>query len=155
MGIERLEDEEAAVEVLQNVYLKVLEGKARFNKKATFKTWLFSVIRYTSMDYFRAQKQRRALFIQDQSGLKMAEETISDHQANIDVSQEQAIFKKALNELSSQQQHILHLVFYQNLTIQDAANIMNISLGTARTHYERGKQQLRKWLHKAGLPNSL
>src|SRR5882672_10414340 len=36
--------------VLQAVYLKVLEGKARFDGKAAFRTWLFAVIRRTAMD---------------------------------------------------------------------------------------------------------
>ena len=36
--------------VLQKVYVKVLEGKARFDGKAKFKTWLFAVIRKTAAD---------------------------------------------------------------------------------------------------------
>src|SRR5919197_4427582 len=39
-----------AENVLQTVYLKVLEGKARFDGRAAFKTWLFSVIRKTAAD---------------------------------------------------------------------------------------------------------
>jgi DNA-directed RNA polymerase specialized sigma24 family protein len=36
--------------VLQTVYLKVLMGKARYHGKASFKTWLFAVIRRTTAD---------------------------------------------------------------------------------------------------------
>src|SRR5689334_233240 len=35
-------DRAEAEEVLQNVYVKVLEGKARFNGRSTLKTWLFA-----------------------------------------------------------------------------------------------------------------
>jgi RNA polymerase sigma-70 factor (ECF subfamily) len=55
-------------------------------------------------------------------------------------------FQNALNQLSPQQNQILHLVFYQNLTIEEASEIMKIQIGTARTHYERGKRQLKKRL---------
>jgi RNA polymerase sigma-70 factor (ECF subfamily) len=41
---------------------------------------------------------------------------------------------------------VLHLVFYQDMTIEEASHILNISLGTARTHFARGKQQLRQLL---------
>jgi RNA polymerase sigma-70 factor (ECF subfamily) len=43
---------------------------------------------------------------------------------------------------------VLHLVFYQDLTVEEASRILNISLGTARTHFARGKDQLRKLLAK-------
>jgi RNA polymerase sigma-70 factor (ECF subfamily) len=41
---------------------------------------------------------------------------------------------------------VLHLVFYQELTIEEASRVMNISLGTARTHFDRGKRRLREIL---------
>jgi DNA-directed RNA polymerase specialized sigma24 family protein len=37
----------------------------------------------------------------------------------------------------------LHLVFYQDMSIADAAEVMEISVGSARTHYERGKARMR------------
>src|SRR6266480_3187991 len=46
-------DHSEAEDVLQIVYLKVLEGKARFNGTASFKTWLFAVIRKTASDQRR------------------------------------------------------------------------------------------------------
>jgi hypothetical protein len=45
-----------AEDVLQVVYLKILEGRARYEGRSQFKTWLFALIRYTSID---AQRKRR------------------------------------------------------------------------------------------------
>src|SRR5215813_10507191 len=48
-----------AESVLQTVYLKVLMGKARYEGKASFKTWLFAVIRRTAADERRRHILRR------------------------------------------------------------------------------------------------
>lgn len=52
----------------------------------------------------------------------------------------------ALRTPSARQREVLHLVFYQGLTIADAARVLGVSIGTARTHYERAKRQLRRLL---------
>src|SRR6184192_4367415 len=49
-------DREEAEEVLQSAYLKVFAGKARFDGRSTFRTWLFGVIRLTA-----AEERRRTI----------------------------------------------------------------------------------------------
>ncbi|MEL6719053.1 MAG: RNA polymerase sigma factor, partial [Bacteroidota bacterium] len=137
------EDREAAAEVLQNTYLKILEGNAKFKGDSSFKTWLFSIIRFTAIDYFRAKKRKRNIAFDQQHEAILEVDQIGGENVAASIA-----FRTLLKQLSPKQQQVLHLVFYQNCTIQEAAEIMQIQLGTARTHYERGKQQLKKQLLK-------
>lgn len=141
------DDREAAAEVLQNTYLKILEGKARFRETAAFKTWLFSVIRFTAADYYRRQSRRQRLKLRT-PGIVHAE---TEAGPDADAPDRKEVFREGLNRLSPQQSQVLHLVFYQNCTIREASDIMGIQLGTARTHYERGKKQMKAWLLSAGV----
>lgn len=54
-------DRDAAQEVVQDVYVKVLEGKARFDGRSTLKTWLFAVIRKTAAAHRRTRWLRLRL----------------------------------------------------------------------------------------------
>ena len=137
-----------AEDVLQTVYLKILQGKARYNGRASFRTWLFSVIRKTA-----AEERRRSFFRR----LKLREYQQQSRQTNphdssgqgMDPSEELSMFQEALTALPKRQQEVLHLVFYQDLAVQEAAKVMGVSLGSARTHYERGKRRLRESLQEA------
>ncbi len=48
-------DPDLAEDALQTAYLKILQGRARYNGRAAFKTWLFAVIRMTALDERRRQ----------------------------------------------------------------------------------------------------
>src|ERR1700752_5479051 len=56
-------DRTEAEEVLQTVYLKILEGKARFRGESSLKTWLFAVIRKTAIGEYRKKLVRSLVFI--------------------------------------------------------------------------------------------
>ena len=60
-------------------------------------------------------------------------------------------FQQALAGLPGRQRETLHLVFYQDLSLSEAAEVMNISIGSARRHYERGKKQMREALDREGV----
>jgi len=141
-------DPSVAEEVLQIACLKVLQGRARYDGRSSFKTWWFSVIRRTAADERRRQWLRRlklAAFGALQRD-RVHEETFGDA---LDRQQQQAAFARALAALPARQREVLHLVFYQELSIEQAAEVLGVSVGTARTHYTRGKKRLRFLLQPA------
>src|SRR5262245_40320390 len=128
--------------VLQTVYLKILMGKARYEGKASFKTWLFAVIRRTAADERRRQILRRLLLDRRQASPSPAPiERPDEVVQRIEI---QRLVREALAQLPRRQREVLQLVFYHDLSLAEAAQVMNVSLGSARTHYERGKKQLRR-----------
>jgi RNA polymerase sigma-70 factor (ECF subfamily) len=142
-----------AEDLLQSSYLKILEQKARYRQQqAQFKTWLFTIIRNTAVDFYRKKSPH---VIQLNEALNGNIESFIDADTGLQTDETQAIFKEMLTQLSAQQQQVLHLVFYQDMSIEEAAKVMGITTGTARTHYERGKKQLRKKLKQANLTRDL
>jgi RNA polymerase sigma-70 factor (ECF subfamily) len=134
-----------AEEVLQAAYLKVLEGVARYEGRAALRTWFFSVVRRTSWEHRRRQWVRELLLGR---WLTRQNEVAPNRPVDQELSrsQEHQALRGALTKLAGRQREILHLVFYQEMTIEEAAKVLNVSVGTARTHFERGKARLRSLL---------
>lgn len=127
-----------AENVLQLVYVKVLSGKAVFDGRSSFKTWLFAVIRRTAANEHRMELLRRLRLSQIPKAL---DGKPPGEQYGVEIR-----LKEALGKLPARQREVLQLVFYHALSIVEAAKVMGVGIGSARTHYERGKKQMRRRL---------
>lgn len=142
-------DREEAEEVLQVTYLKILDGRARFGGRSSFRTWLFGVIRRT------AAERRRVRWLRSAAGLRGREEhpvPPPGPEARLGEAEANRALRTALGDLPARQREVLHLVFYQEMTLEEAARVLGISLGSARTHYHRGKSALQQRLGREGKP---
>ncbi len=141
-------DATEAEEVLQTVYLKILEGKARFRGESSFRTWLFALIRHTAAD------RRRRMAIRNMLALRFAdrdrgEPAIEHPDDALRRSETQRVFGRALGHLARRQREALELVFYHEMSVEEAAAVMRVTVGSARQHYERGKRRLRQVLEES------
>jgi RNA polymerase sigma factor (sigma-70 family) len=140
-----------AEEVLQGAYMRVLDGRAHFDGRSSAKTWLFGVIRRTASEYAR-RRWLRLSRLEHWHSLAPQGVTVPDPEELLQRSERNATLRRAVERLPRRQQEILHLVFYQDMTIEESAQMLGISLGSARTHFERGKHRLREWLPKDTAP---
>jgi RNA polymerase sigma-70 factor (ECF subfamily) len=134
-------DRAEAEDVLQASYLKILDGRAKFDERSSVKTWIFGVIRRTSFE-----ERRRAflrLRLRERHAPPLPQLVEQPGVDAIDRVRRSAELLDALSVLAPRQREVLQLVFYHDMTIEDAATVMRVSVGTARTHYERGKARLR------------
>ena len=133
---------EWAEEVLQTAYVKVLEGATQPRDWAAFKPWLFGVIRFTALEWWRKQRVYEPL---EHALAVVHPEPEPD---------DPVYYEQIIKELPERQAEVLLLVFYHQLTLEQAAEVMEIAPGTASTHYARGKQQLAERLRKRDSVNS-
>lgn len=134
-----------AEETLQSAYLKALDGRASFRGDSSTRTWFFGVLRRTAAERRRARRVRSAALL-GWFHRSPRPEPAATPEGDTDRSESCRRVRRQLARLSPRQREMLHLVFYQEMTIQEAAEILRIPVGTARTHYERGKGRLRRLL---------
>lgn len=134
-----------AEDVLQAAYAKVISGAARYDGRSAIRTWLFGVIRITALEQRRSIARILGLSRRDEPApIPTAEETASARERARAIS-------VALAALPDRQREVIHLVFYEGMTVREAAEAMGVSAGTASLHYDRGKERLRALLAARGI----
>jgi RNA polymerase sigma-70 factor (ECF subfamily) len=147
-------DADAADEVLQNVYVLILEGRARFDNRATLKTWLYGVIRHTCRTYRRSQLRYRLarwrFFTAEQASdndygqVKLQD---NSHENSELVS---ARLVQALKALPGRQREVLELHLYRGFSLAECAEVLGLRVGSVRTHYHRAKDNLQRQFTQLG-----
>jgi RNA polymerase sigma-70 factor, ECF subfamily len=147
-------DTTEAEEVLHSAYVRVLEGRARFAGRSSLKTWLFSVVRMVAAEARRRRWFRESALRRWRLATSPGDDVARPDEA-MNTKERGARVRHALRQLAVRQQEVLDLVFFHGLTIEEAALVMGVALGTARVHYQRGKRRLLALLapeetHEAG-----
>jgi RNA polymerase sigma-70 factor, ECF subfamily len=138
-------DRDAADDVMQTVYVMLLEGRAHFENRSSLKTWLYAVVRHTCRRHRRdLARQQRLLLQYFRNAL-----TQPDVPQKFDVDSLSAQdplspkLSNALRRLPPRQREVIELTLLRDFTLAQCAEILNLSIGSVRTHYHRAKENLR------------
>jgi RNA polymerase sigma-70 factor (ECF subfamily) len=132
-------DHATAEDLMQQAYVELLSGNARFDNKSTLRTFVFSVVQNLARSRFRRVSSRLRLV------KKYHRESIVEHVETTELAVDDGIWR-AVRALPARQRDIIELVFCRELTIEQASAVMGVTTGTGRVHYDRAKKALRKRL---------
>lgn len=136
-------DSAVAEDLVQQVYVELLTGRARFDNRSSLKTFVFSVVQNLARSRYRRIASRLRLV--QAAGAAAAEDAVQPVEPN-----ESAALWEAVQQLPQRQRDIVELVFCRDMTIEAAARVMGVSVGTGRVHYDRAKKTLRTKLDNNG-----
>ena len=124
-----------AEEVLQETMLTVWKSGASFRGASKATTWILGIARNQAHSLLRREKKGERL-PEDPKGEPDPAEV-----AEIDVR-----VTRALQTLSSEQQEVLHLVFYEEMSLANAAAVLGIPEGTVKSRLFYARKALAKEL---------
>ncbi|MGB5490619.1 MAG: RNA polymerase sigma factor [Woeseiaceae bacterium] len=136
-------DRPVAEDLVQQAYMELLTGKARFDNRSSLKTFVFSVVQNLARSRFRRIASRLRL-VQAAS-----HSAIDDVVQPVEPNKESAVWG-AVQELPQRQRDIIELVFCRDMTIEAASSVMGVTTGTGRVHYDRAKKALKTKLGNHG-----
>lgn len=129
--------EETAQDLLQEIFVKIWKNIAQYDAtKGRLFTWMLNIARNTSIDYLRVNR----LEIQDIDSSVYA------------VEQNQSIYdeltgkelREIVSQLKPEQQTLIEMVYWGGYTHEEAAQRLEMPLGTVKTRVRSALRDLRK-----------
>jgi RNA polymerase sigma factor (sigma-70 family) len=142
VALKVVNDETTAVDVLQEIFLKIWRGIERYDaEKGRLFTWMLNIARNTAIDTLRSRSHKL--------GLKMQEIGNGHHQQEqltVQQSFDHLGLSKVLDQLNKEQRIIIDLAYYRGCTQEEIAKILDMPLGTVKTRMRNAIIQLRNIL---------
>lgn len=131
-------DAALADDLAQDTFVQAYRSLAGFRGESGFRTWLLGIAHNR---WRNARRQQRPQLPLDDP--RVPESSVPAAAANSDLRHDLAA---ALRQLSPDEQTVLHLGYQQGLTHPEIATLLDLPLGTVKTHLTRGKAKLRELL---------
>jgi RNA polymerase sigma-70 factor (ECF subfamily) len=140
---------ELAEDIMIEVFLAAWRTAHQFRSACQVSTWLLSIARRRAISALRRQSEKQlsgdeALIVDDANDL----ETVTSR------SIRHSIIQKCLRQLPLAQAEIIELVYYQEKSIREVAQILGIPEGTVKTRMFYARARLAVLLEAAGICNS-
>lgn len=129
--------EQDVEDLTQEVFLRAYHGLQQFAGRSSLKTWLFSIAANSAKNELRKRSRRPAII--EQALLEFEEQlpdfSVPDYQY---IFRQQA-FEKSFSQLAPAEQQILQLKDIDELTYQEIAGHLNISVSAAKMRVQRAR----------------
>jgi RNA polymerase sigma-70 factor (ECF subfamily) len=144
-----------AEDITQDVFILVWRHIKKFDGRKSFRAWIFTIARNTSLNWIKKKKpvlfsELQAISLQDDDPSKdlfdIADESIGSMEEALDVLIRNKHVKDAIETLSPQYQNILSMRIDGGFTFQEIADVLDKSINTVQSDYKRALLKLKIFL---------
>lgn len=125
-------DLELANDLSQETFLKAYRGIHSYNSQAKFLTWLYAIAKNVFFEHLRREDKFEEL-VEDQNAATIQSDS------HLDIA-------KAMLQLDPEERMVLTLSYAEGLSQTEVAELLNMPLGTVKTHALRAKEKLKTLL---------
>lgn len=148
--IKYIDHPDDAADITQQAFVEAARTIASFRGDSKLSTWLFGIAMNMVRNYLSRAPHRVHKFETDESLLGIASSELDPSDS---LSQRELLIlaEKAFCDLPSEMSEVLGLVAVDEISYQDAADILSIPLGTVRSRVSRARAVLRAQFEQAGV----
>jgi len=146
-----LREHEAALDAVQEAFVKIHQARDRWEPRAQPFTWAYRIVANHCIDLLRKQGKAPTESLDDEEGA--SGRTLEDPRAEnpeeaLSLQELGAALRKALGRLPAPQREILELRYFEDLSLQEIAELKVLPLGTVKSTLHRATRSLK--LHFEG-----
>lgn len=148
--IKYIDHPDDAADITQQAFVEAARTIASFRGDSKLSTWLFGIAMNMVRNYLSRAPHRVHKFETDDSLVDIASAELDPADS---LSQREMLImaEKAFSDLPSEMSEVLGLVAVDEISYQDAAEILSIPLGTVRSRVSRARAVLRAQFEQAGV----
>ncbi len=136
-----LRDPEEAADLTQEVFLHVWQGLPLFRGEARFRTWLYRIVVNHCLNRLRQMRREGKMVSLD--GIRPWQPTSGEDLAVAAWKGERRAFIwEQVERLPLPYRLVLNLFYQEELSCKEIAEVLNLPVGTVKTHLYRARQAL-------------
>ena len=140
--------DDAAEDLLQEVFVKLVRARDFYEPRAKFSTWLFAIARNHCLNYLRsrryAESRRSVSFEGDAAELKAGLAAREESRRKLEQKETQELLENAILSLPDDYREVFLLRAVQGFSHAEVSQMLKVNPATVRTHYHRARLMLKE-----------
>lgn len=141
-------DRQAVDDLAQETFLRALAAAGRYDPQYPMRGWLMTIARRLSINHGEKTKRRRP-----EPGVELNQLSDRKHDApgsQLEQDEQQdltrGLIDQALTKLTEPQRTTIVMHYQQGLALDQIAGLLDMRLGTVKSHLHRGRKRMRELL---------
>lgn len=135
-----VKDIHTAEDIFQDVFIKVNQKLSTFEGNSSIKTWIIRITINTCKDYLKSAWNRRVVPMMEYQEDSIISETDYD---DVERQDTKDLIMKEVLSLPSKYKDIVLCVYYQQMSLTEAANALGLAEGTVKSRLSRARKRLK------------
>jgi RNA polymerase sigma-70 factor (ECF subfamily) len=140
LAVRTLRDSTEAQDATQEAFFKAYRALSSFRPGAKFSTWIFTICYRGCCDRLNKRRRLSGDELPDRADPSAGPEALAER------NDEALRLRAAIDALPEKYRTVITLYHLQGKQYEEIATVLNLPLGTVKTHLFRAKEQLRKVL---------
>ncbi|HWB74088.1 MAG TPA: sigma-70 family RNA polymerase sigma factor [Nannocystaceae bacterium] len=137
-----------AEDLAQRTLLACVQARARFRRDGTFRAYLFGIARRQLLLHLREGTRADTL---QSFAAAAGPDTAATPTGLIAAREEQRLVLRAFEDLSEEQQTVIQLFYWEEMTVAEIAMVLEISVTAVTSRLGRARDSMRKWVEQLEL----
>lgn len=135
-------DTDSALDISQNVFIKVFENLNSFKGSSAFKTWLIRIAWNESMNWIKRNKRHQ--MHQELEATQIS--AVHKPDAEVEFTEDKVMLLRSLYDLNTRYRLAVVLRYFENYSLRDIGAILNCSEGVVKNMLFRSLQKMKQTL---------